>query len=250
MIRLEAEHRRAAAIGAGGLAAILLLGYALSGEPEEPPLALTVPSPPVPVQSAPPPVPVAAVAIVPVATEGLKLHGISFGGAIIGLADGRQRVVAVGREVLPGLVLQGVGHDHALLKSAGGLFRLGFGIDGGPGTLQAVPSEQVQQTTVPPAAGNSADESVQYRLGMAPRRAGGRTTGFVLKPGANLPTLQRAGLRPGDVLVAVNGQSFDSEEKLTELPQEIAGSYTAVFEFERDGRRMSTSLEVNPRPSQ
>ena len=87
-------------------------------------------------------------------------------------------------------------------------------------------------------------------MGLTPRKVGGRTTGFAIRPGANLPALQRAGLQPGDVLVAVNGQAFESEEKVMELAREIAGSYTADFEFERGVKRMKASTEVNKRPSQ
>jgi general secretion pathway protein C len=90
-------------------------------------------------------------------------------------------------------------------------------------------------------------DSADLRVGMAPRRNGGRIDGFAIKAGANLGPLLRAGLRPGDVLLAVNGQPFDSGEKLLELPREIAGSFTAEFEFERGGRRMRALLPVNPR---
>jgi general secretion pathway protein C len=89
---------------------------------------------------------------------------------------------------------------------------------------------------------------MMFRTALAPRRSGGRVTGFTIRPGANIPILARAGMQPGDVLVAVNGQAFESEEKVLELASEIAGSYTADFEFERGGQRMRRSIEINKRP--
>ena len=98
------------------------------------------------------------------------------------------------------------------------------------------------------AAKDQGMDAVALRLGMRPRKEDGRITGFELKQSRDLAPLQRAGLQAGDVIVAVNGQDFTSEEKLMELPAEIAGSYSAEFEIERDGRRMKLSLPVNKQP--
>ena len=54
-------------------------------------------------------------------------------------------------------------------------------------------------------------------------------------PGASLPLLERAGLRPGDVIVRVNGSQFD-QERLEELAWTLANSDAVTFEIERDGR--------------
>ena len=66
-------------------------------------------------------------------------------------------------------------------------------------------------------------------------------------PGARLPLLEQAGVRPGDVIVAVNGQAMMSEEKVLELSEEIATSYIAEFDYLRDGKRMKGKMEINKR---
>jgi hypothetical protein len=56
----------------------------------------------------------------------LRLVGLLSRGAVIAMADGSQRFVPVGREILPGVVLRGIDVHHALLATPSGEVRLGF----------------------------------------------------------------------------------------------------------------------------
>lgn len=240
-------------LGLGAAVALLLLVLILAGGEEEAP-SVELGTPPAGQQAAstlppPPPAPIVASAPMvapapPASAEGLVLHGVlGSGAAVIGLPGGTQRFVRMGGQVTPGLVLKEVALKHVVLGGAGGDLRLEFNR---PAVAQAATPAP---SATPAGTGDRQPgrEATQYRLGLAARRAGGRITGYTVKPGAELPALHRAGLKPGDVLVSVNGMAFDSDEKVLELPGEIAGSYTAEFEFERGGRRMKTGLEVNPR---
>lgn len=239
--------------GLGGALLLTLLTFAFSGsgdEPEPPPLPL---APTIAVQSLPTLAPPLPVSVAPVASvDGLILYGIGGGGprgraALLGTAGGGQRMVPAGKEYRPGLRVREVGANYVLLASAAGDTRLELNRYGPPEEARAVPTRTL--AAAPPAAAPTGSaEVLKLRLGLAPRKSGGRITGFTLRRGADLPLLQRAGLKAGDVLVAVNGQAFESEEKVMELPQEIAGSYTAEFEYERGGKRMKSKLEINPRP--
>ena len=203
-------------------------------------------------QTAPPeaPAPAEQPAPAPAASaEGLVLYGISGGGAagkaaVIGGASGFQRVVPLGRDYRPGLRLKAVGDTYVLLAASGTDYRLELNRAGAIAVAAAAPPAAA--TPLPAAAANMS--AIKVRLGFEPVKAQGRTSGYRLKSAADLPALARAGLRPGDVLLAVNGVAFDSAERLEDLPREIAGSYTAEFEYERGGRRMEASLPVNPRP--
>lgn len=183
------------------------------------------------------------------ATQGLRLRSTLGAGAIFSGSNGGERFVRVGGPAAPGLILKQVRFDHAILEAGGtelrmDLDRFGAVVEGG----RMVPPAVAAATPVVAAPRSGQAEVVSYRLGLAPRKQGDRIAGYQLRPGARLPALQKAGLRPGDVLLAVNGQPLLSGEKVEELPQEIAGSYTAEFDFERNGRRMKALLEVNPRP--
>lgn len=264
--RLDAlSPRERVFLAVGALAVLAFLIYFLLPGDEDvesapiemlPVAAAPAPPPPMmpvtPTISAAPSPPVQAAGGV----EGLVLRGVMGGGpaggaAIIAFPDGRQRVVRIGREFLPGMVLREVGLTFAIASGGGGDIRLDLNRPGGIAVPAASAGSAPAMAAAPASSAASQQrETMEYRMGLAPRKVGGRTTGFAIRPGANLPALQRAGLRPGDVLVAVNGQAFESEEKVMELAQEIAGSYTAEFEFERGGKRMKASTEVNKRPGQ
>ena len=212
--------------GAGLLLAILILFLWLRQDPPPPPAPPPAPAPVYrpptaefpPRPSAPAPDP-----------SGLRLHGLLAGGAVVGFADGSQRLVPVGREALPGLALRRIEQSHAVFASSAGELRLGFdGADRAPAAA--------------PAADGPRDDTLPYRLGLAPRRAGERVVGFALRPGASLPELERAGIRPGDTILRVNGSVLD-EERMLELPWQMANSSRTEFEVERGGRRVIMVLD-------
>ena len=160
---------------------------------------------------------------------------------MLGFAPEAQRAIRVGRDYRPGIRLVAVGAGHALLATGGAEVRLEL--------AQAYRAGAASQTDASGAKAGTAQAGTKPRMGMVARKTQGRTDGFAIRDPREVPALQKAGLRQGDVILAVNGQSFDSQEKLLDLPREIAGSYTAEFEIERGGRRMKVSLPVNPRPN-
>lgn len=218
----------------GAAIAILILYLFMRGDGSEPssvelvqPEAQIVAPPPV---IASPPM----VAAAPVADlSQLRLYGVLGSGAVIGMADGTQRFVAIGRDVVPGVTLRRVEVHHAVLATGSGEVRLGFD---GVAQPQAAPA-----AAAAPADAAQREEGLRYRVGLAPRVAGGRVNGYTVRPGASLPALERAGIRPGDVILRVNGSQFD-EERLSELAWQIANSDHVEFEVERGGRPMRMAL--------
>src|SRR3954468_14999117 len=70
-----------------------------------------------------PPVVAAPVAVAPVPAapvtdvSQLRLFGLLSRGAVIGMADGTQRFIPIGREIVPGVTLRGVDVHHAILAT-------------------------------------------------------------------------------------------------------------------------------------
>ena len=182
---------------------------------------------------------------------GLRSDGAGGGSAIIGLADGRQVSVGVGEEVEPGLVLQGVGPDHVTLARGSSLSRLIFsdvplGVapvpppPPGPQTVTPTPTAAVAPTA---ASGAAVDPArLMTQAGLRPRMRGARLDGFTVSGAGDPAVLRAAGLQAGDVILAVNGQSLDSVERISALRAQLANSSGAELRYERDGAVQTTTI--------
>jgi membrane-associated protease RseP (regulator of RpoE activity) len=249
----------AMAIGGGLLLALGLVWVLRSGSdaPERPSaVAAVTPPPTLPVlQSAAPPafamplpqVPGSSAFAAPAPAamlHGLKLRGIiargagTAGAAILETPDGRQRLVRIGQAPAPGVRLVAVGAASVTLATADQRLQLDFG-DARPAASAA-----------PPPADERTRKIMGWKLALEPRRLQGRINGFTVLPGPLPPALERAGLRAGDVLLSVNQNQLNNLERVTDLADEVGGSYTAEFVFERGGQRQTKTLEINPRPPQ
>ena len=196
--------------------------------PPSPPTYATPPPAPIPAAMAPTPPPSPAADV-----SQLKLYGLLASGAVIGYANGGQRLVPVGREALPGLTLVRVEQNHAIFQGAGGEVRLGF-----DGVAAAEPGMAAPPV---PAAPGGREETLRYRLGLAPRVVGNRITGYTVRSNVEMPALARAGIRPGDVILSVNGREMN-EQLLQDLARLVASPAGARFEIERAGSRLQLSL--------
>ena len=181
---------------------------------------------------------------------GVRSDGSGGGSAIIGLADGRQVSVGVGEEVEPGLVLRGVGADHVTLARGSSLSRLIF-TDipvGAPPPPPPPPGPQTVTPTPAPAAtaapaGAAVDPArLMSQAGLRPRMRGARLDGFTVSASGDAAVLRAAGLQPGDVILAVNGQSLDSLERIAALRTQLANTSGAELRIERDGQVQTSTI--------
>lgn len=184
---------------------------------------------------------------------GVRTDGAGGGSAIIGLADGRQLSVAVGEEIEPGLKLQEVGADYVTLARGSSLSRLIFS-DAPVGAAAPPPPPPGPQTVTPdpqPAAtataptGPSVDPArLMAQASLRPRMQGVRVNGFTVTAGGDGSALKAAGLRSGDVILAVNGQSLDSLDRIAALRGQLSNSASAEIRFERDGQVQTTTIRT------
>jgi general secretion pathway protein C len=184
---------------------------------------------------------------------GLRSDGLGGGSAIIGLADGRQVSVGVGEEVEPGLVLRGVGADHVTLARGASLSRLIFSdIPLGaappppppPGPQTVTPTPAPPATVAPAAAAGASVDPARLlaQAGLRPRMRGLRMDGFTVSGAGDGAALRAAGLQPGDVILAVNGQPLDSLERIAALRGELTNSPSAELRYERDGAVQTSTI--------
>jgi len=68
--------------------------------------------------------------------------------------------------------------------------------------------------------------------------------GFTVSGGGDGAVLRAAGLQPGDVILAVNGQPLDSVERIAALRGQLANSSSAELRFERDGAVQTSTLRT------
>ena len=187
---------------------------------------------------------------------GVRAGGAGGGSAIIGLSDGRQVSVGVGEEVEPGLVLQSVGSDHVLLARGGSVSRLIFTeIPPGtpaPPTAPTTPQVVTPQggapaaaPTITPAAPPQVDPArLVAQAGLRPRLKGLGVSGFTVTSTGDGGALRAAGLRSGDVILAVNGAELNSPQAIAGLRNRLSGATSAEIRYERDGAVQTTTIRT------
>lgn len=195
-----------------------------------------------PAQTPPPPASPPAAAPVSADISGLTLRGVmggaSTGAAIVEFPGGRQARFPVGREIVPGVSLKAIEPQSALLSSQDGDRRLTLPGADLAGLAAAAPTKET-------AAPDIARQTIAFRTSLAPhKRKDGKIIGFAIRPDADLPILAKAGLKPGDVVIAINGRAFATEAEVDKLANEIRISPTVVLEYERNGRRSETRIDT------
>ena len=156
------------------------------------------------------------------------------GSAIIRLGEDRQESFAVGDEIQPGVRLVAVAFDAVTLDN-GGLREQLFLDQSGP----------VPEATMRAGTGAADAPIVPARLGAdlmaVPRMEGARLTGLVLSPRGSGTGFAAAGLKPGDVLLRVDGQEVGQLGDPAALVRRL-DSGGATLEIERGGQRVRVQL--------
>jgi general secretion pathway protein C len=171
------------------------------------------------------------------------------GMAIIGESAQAAKFVTVGQQVPGGAQLHSVYNDRAIIDR-GGVLESVFLPKTQGGQLSMAPPPPM------PSAGNEAvvermrqmvanDPGMITQL-MRPQAvfAGGKMRGFRVYPGANRQAFARMGLRPGDLVTAINGTPLDDKDRAQEVFNTLSSSADARVSLTRNGRQQELVLNL------
>jgi general secretion pathway protein C len=173
---------------------------------------------------------------------GFVLHatralGQGEGTAIISPTGGQQGAFAVGEEITPGVVLSMVASDHVEIDVGGQRMRVAFP------NAQAAPVIQMASRLPADYSAAAAAASVPALPGLPlqPVSRNGQPAGFEVMPHADAGVLASAGLRPGDLVLSVNGVSAANADLAAYRAQLLSGQPVEI-RFERGGQVMTARL--------
>jgi general secretion pathway protein C len=180
-----------------------------------------------------------------IATENPK-HGV----AIIS-DSGPSKVYSVGDNI-EGASLHSVYLDHVILDRAGILETLTLPRQLGPG-MHAPPITRRGGDARTVAAVDNIRRMVQQDPGLLDQvmrtvpsfdNAAGKLRGFRAYPGRNRQIFNRLGLKPGDLVTAINGTQLDDPQRSQEVFNTIQSSDHATVTVERAGQKQDITLNI------
>lgn len=240
-------RRLAILIGAGVVALLLLLWLFRDDEPrlaDGPPDAAGAP-PPVaaPAQTS---LSLSSSAPAGASVADLRLHGVmgmgDEGAAIVSDGAGPQRLVRVGRDVLPGVPLLAVAADHILIRENGRDVRLAFAEDG-DSAVSAAGSNSGNGSGL---RGTEAErrEAREYQAALTSFRVDGRHAGYRFREGRMPDIFQEAGLRQDDVILRVGGLRLEDDDAVAGIPERIRERGRVEIEILRGGQEQTIVMDA------
>jgi general secretion pathway protein C len=170
-----------------------------------------------------------------------------YGLAIIGQTAQSTKVYAVGDNVPGGAKLHAVYSDRVIIDRGGQLETLALPRQIAAGG--ALPSASALQTESPVADRMRKLITEQPSL-MAdvmrpqPVYANGKQTGYRVYPGRNRQAFLRLGLRPGDLVTAINGTPLDDPEHGQQVFNTLGATSEAHVTVQRNGQQQDVVLNL------
>jgi general secretion pathway protein C len=185
----------------------------------------------------------------------LKLFGTRIdevngrGSAIIAGPDGIQNSIAVGDEIMPGVILKGVAFDSVTIDRGGTIEQLFIDQSvPAPEAATVAPALSLDGSQPPAAAppGGRTISAAQLRggIGFVPRTDGGRVTGLILRPNGDGAAFRGVGFAEGDILVAVNGQQITSASDAERMIAQATPGANVTASVERGANVIPIVLSI------
>lgn len=171
--------------------------------------------------------------------------------AIIADASNEENVYVVGDAVASGASLHSVRADHVVLDEGGVLSRLSLVREY---TSQTSPSIQ-RTTSTRQAAGTARNDSIQSVVAQnvaqladvirpTPYFVNGQQQGYRVYPGRDRRRFAELGLRPGDLIREIDGQSLTDPQQAMQIFQSLGTASQVSVTVERDGTPETITLNT------
>ena len=201
----------------------------------------------------------AALSSAPDTSLNLTLLGILAGSgehdsrALIGQQSGEELPYSIGQDIVAGVSLQAIFPDRVILSRNGSLETLRLDKDS-PSTSTAPPV--VQESTA--SAGNAQMAQIREQILQDPSKAGefirvqpasapgGGTKGYRIYPGKDRALFSNSGLRPGDLVTAVNGIQLDDGQKALQTLNDLKAAGSVTLTLERGGQTQTVNVSLTP----
>lgn len=167
------------------------------------------------------------------------------GSAILAGPDGVQQSVAVGQEVMPGVILREVAFDHVSIERGGAREDLFLDQSGSGTPTTPVPGSDT--STAPAVASASSGITVQQfqsDIGFVPRVEGGRINGLTVRPQGSGAAFRAAGLREGDIITQIGGRPVQGPADIERLASQFGGGGAIALTVDRGGQTLPLSVQV------
>ena len=170
--------------------------------------------------------------------------------AIIGENATSAKLVAVGQSVPGGAKLHSVLQDRVILDRNGTLESLLLPHQGGPPLGMTPPPPAALPTTENPVVDRMrqliANEpgAISEIMRPQPVFAQGKQRGFRVYPGRNRQAFIRLGLRPGDLVTAINGTPLDDPSRGQEIFNTLQSASEAHVTVLRNGAQQDLTLQM------
>lgn len=174
------------------------------------------------------------------------------GMAIIGESAQAAKVVSVGQQVPGGAQLHSVYNDRAIIDRAGVLESVylpkatggAIGFNPPPPPVAAAPASNEAMVERMRKLVNEDPGLIGQIMRPQPVFAGGKMRGFRVYPGSNRQAFARIGLRPGDLVTAINGTPLDDKDRAQEIFSTLSSSTDARVSITRNGRQQELVLNL------
>ncbi|MES0874402.1 type II secretion system protein GspC [Sinimarinibacterium thermocellulolyticum] len=179
--------------------------------------------------------------------------------ALIGTSNGEEKPYAIGDAVIAGVKLQSIFPDRVILSRNGKLETLRLNKDAPMSAQAAAARTAAAAASSPQTDAATAQMLSQIReqiladptkasnyLRVQPATVGGVQRGYRIYPGREREAFQQLGLRPGDLVTAVNGVPLDDNQKALQLLGQLSQANAISLTIERGGQVQNLTVTLGP----